>query len=148
MIVAWSYRFAFFSDAFALVLQAFLFYFVGLLVDDSKLPEYGASEVSYMQFVVVGIALAAFVQVGLGRVSAAMRQEQMQGTLEAILSTPTSPATIQLGSVVYDLVYVPLRRRSSSWPSRSASASSSTPTAWFRRSSCSLPSCRSSGDWA
>ena len=109
MIVAWSYRFAFFSDAFALVLQAFLFYFVGLLVDDSKLPEYGGSEVSYMQFVVVGIALAAFVQVGLGRVSAAMRQEQMQGTLEAILSTPTSPATIQLGSVVYDLVYVPLR---------------------------------------
>ena len=109
MIVAWSYRFAFFSDVFGLVLQAFLFYFVGLLVDDSKLPEYGGSQVSYMQFVVVGIALAAFVQVGLGRVSAAMRQEQMQGTLEAILLTPTSPATIQLGSVVYDLVYVPLR---------------------------------------
>ena len=46
MIVAWSYRFAFFSDAFSLVLQAFLFYFVGLLVDDSKLPEYGGSQVS------------------------------------------------------------------------------------------------------
>ena len=109
MIVAWSYRFAFFSDAFSLVLQAFLFYFVGLLVDDSKLPEYGGSQVSYMEFVAVGIALAAFVQIGLGRISAAMRQEQMIGTLEAILLTPTSPATIQLGSVVYDLIYVPLR---------------------------------------
>jgi ABC-2 type transport system permease protein len=108
-LVAWSYRFAFVSDALALFLQAFLFYFVGLLVDERKLPEFGGSRVSYMEFVVIGIALAAFLQVGLGRVSAALRREQMIGTLEAILVTPTSPATIQLGSVVYDLVYVPLR---------------------------------------
>lgn len=109
LIVAWSYRFAFFSDAFALVLQAFLFYFVGLLVDTSKLPEFGGKPVSYMEFVAIGIALAAFLQVGLGRIATAMRREQMIGTLESILLTPTSPATIQLGSVVYDLVYVPLR---------------------------------------
>ena len=109
LLVAWSYRFAFFTDALALFLQALLFYFVGLLVDESKLPEYGGSRVSYMEFVVIGIALAAFVQIGLGRVSAAMRREQMIGTLESILVTPTSPSTIQLGSVVYDLIYVPLR---------------------------------------
>jgi ABC-2 type transport system permease protein len=108
-LVAWSYRFAFFTDALALFLQALLFYFVGLLVDESKLPEFGGSRVSYMQFVVIGIALAAFVQIGLGRVSAAMRREQMIGTLESILVTPTSPSTIQLGSVVYDLIYVPVR---------------------------------------
>jgi ABC-2 type transport system permease protein len=108
-LVAWSYRFAFVSDALALFLQAFLFYFVGLLVDETKLPEFGGSRVSYMEFVVIGIALAAFVQIGLGRVSAAMRREQMIGTLESILVTPTSPSTIQLGSVVYDLIYVPLR---------------------------------------
>lgn len=109
LLVAWSYRFAFVTDALALLLQAFLFYFVGLLVDESKLPEIGGSPVSYMEFVVIGIALAAFVQIGLGRVSMAMRREQMLGTLEAILATPTSPSTIQLGSVVYDLLYVPLR---------------------------------------
>lgn len=109
LIVAWSYRFAFFTDAFALALQAFLFYFVGLLVDPSKLPEFGGKPVSYMEFVVIGIALAAFLQVGLGRIATAMRREQMIGTLESILMTPTSPATIQLGSVVYDLIYVPLR---------------------------------------
>lgn len=108
-IVAWSYRFAFFSDAFALVLQAFLFYFVGLLVDERRLPEFGGAPVSYMEFVAIGIALAAFVQVGLGRISSALRREQMIGTLESMLLTPTSPATIQLGSVVYDLIYVPVR---------------------------------------
>lgn len=109
LIVAWSYRFAFFSDAFALVLQAFLFYFVGLLVDERRLPEFGGAPVSYMEFVAIGIALAAFVQVGLGRISSALRREQMIGTLESMLLTPTSPATIQLGSVVYDLIYVPVR---------------------------------------
>jgi ABC-2 type transport system permease protein len=109
LIISWSYRFAFFSDAFALVIQAFLFYFVGLLVDEQKLPEYGGAPVSYMEFVAIGIALAAFVSVGLGRISAALRREQMIGTLESMLLTPTSPATIQLGSVVYDLIYVPIR---------------------------------------
>jgi ABC-2 type transport system permease protein len=33
----------------------------------------------------------------------------MIGTLESLLTTPTSPATIQLGSVLYDLIYVPIR---------------------------------------
>src|SRR5829696_5939428 len=37
------------------------------------------------------------------------RAEQMMGTLESVLTTPTSPATVQLGSVVYDLIYIPIR---------------------------------------
>jgi ABC-2 type transport system permease protein len=109
MLVAWSYRAAFISDVLSLFLQALLFYFVGLLVDQTRLPEFGGRPVTYMEFVVVGIALAAFVSIGLGRVAIAMRREQMIGTLESILATPTSPSTIQLGSVVYDLLYVPLR---------------------------------------
>jgi ABC-2 type transport system permease protein len=31
------------------------------------------------------------------------------GTLESLLMTPTNPATIQVGSVVYDLIYIPIR---------------------------------------
>jgi ABC-2 type transport system permease protein len=109
MLVAWSYRATFISDVLSLFLQALLFYFVGLLVDEGRLPEFGGSPVTYMEYVTVGIALAAFLQIGLGRVAAALRQEQMIGTLESLLATPTSPATIQLGSVLYDLIYVPIR---------------------------------------
>jgi ABC-2 type transport system permease protein len=109
MLVAWSYRATFISDVLSLFLQALLFYFVGLLVDEGRLPEFGGSPVTYMEFVTVGIALAAFLQIGLGRVAAALRQEQMIGTLESLLATPTSPTTIQLGSVLYDLIYVPIR---------------------------------------
>jgi ABC-2 type transport system permease protein len=33
----------------------------------------------------------------------------MIGTLEALLMTPTATATVQLGSAIFDLVYVPIR---------------------------------------
>jgi ABC-2 type transport system permease protein len=108
-LTAWSYRASFLSDAVGMALQVVVFYFVGLMVDPSVLPSYGGSRVSYLEFVAVGIALGAFLQLGLGRVAAAVRTEQLMGTLEAMLMTPTAPATIQLGSVVYDLVYIPLR---------------------------------------
>ena len=64
---------------------------------------------SYLEFAAVGIAVGVFIQFGLDRVSAAMRGEQLMGTLESVLVTPTAPTTIQLGSVAFDLVYIPLR---------------------------------------
>ena len=57
----------------------------------------------------VGIAITMVVGVGLFRAARAWRNEQLMGTLEVLLMTPTLSATIQIGSVAYDLVYVPLR---------------------------------------
>jgi ABC-2 type transport system permease protein len=109
LLVAWSYKLAFVADAVSLVLQAVVFSFMGKLIDPGRLPSFGGRPASYMEFVAIGIALGAFVQLGLGRVAFAVRQEQLLGTLEALLMTPTQVTTIQLGSVVYDLFFVPLR---------------------------------------
>lgn len=109
VLTALSYRLAFVSDWVSLVLQAFMFYFVGLLVDPTRLPPYGGSQATYMEFVAVGIALSGFMHLALGRVATGMRNEQMMGTIESLLMTPTAPATIQLGTVAYDLIYIPLR---------------------------------------
>ncbi|HXV96471.1 MAG TPA: ABC transporter permease [Gaiellaceae bacterium] len=108
-LVAWSYRLPFVTDWVGLAFQAFMFYFIGLMVDPAKLPTFGGEPTTYLAFVAVGIAIAAFMTLALGRVSAGIQQEQLAGTLESLLMTPTSPATIQLGTVVYDLIYVPLR---------------------------------------
>jgi ABC-2 type transport system permease protein len=108
-LVAWSYRLSFVSDIVGLGGQIIVFSFIGKMVDSSRLPTYGGSHVSYLEFASVGIAVGVFMQVGLDRVSAAMRGEQLMGTLESVLVTPTAPATIQLGSVAFDLVYVPIR---------------------------------------
>jgi ABC-2 type transport system permease protein len=108
-LVAWSYRVAFVSDFVHLAGQVLLFYFVGLMIDQSKLPTYAGTEVTYLEFAAIGIALAVFMQLGLDRVASALRGEQLMGTLESLLVTPTAPATIQLGSVAFELIYVPLR---------------------------------------
>jgi ABC-2 type transport system permease protein len=108
-LTAWSYRVTFVSDILGLILQTVTFYFVGLMVDDSVLPSYGGVQASYLEFAVVGIALSMFIALGLSRVARAIRSEQLMGTLESVLMTPTSPVTVQLGSVVYDLIYVPIR---------------------------------------
>jgi ABC-2 type transport system permease protein len=108
-LTAWSYRVGFLSDILNLVLQTVTFYFVGLIVDDDVLPSYGGQPTSYLEFAVVGIALSMFIALGLSRVARAVRNEQLMGTLESVLMTPTAPATVQFGSVVYDLIYIPIR---------------------------------------
>jgi ABC-type multidrug transport system permease subunit len=108
-LVLISYRTAFVSDIANLAFQSLVFSFVGKIVNPTSLPSYGGENVSYIAFVTVGIALGAFLQVGLGRVSTALRSEQMMGTLESLFMTPTHPLTIQVGLVAYDLIYVPVR---------------------------------------
>jgi ABC-2 type transport system permease protein len=108
-LVAWSYRMAFVTDWLGLFIQVVVFNFVGKVVDPTAIPTYGGEQVTYLEFVAVGIAISSFMAVALGRIYNVIRQEQLQGTLESLFLTPTSHVTIQLGSVVYDLAYVPVR---------------------------------------
>jgi ABC-2 type transport system permease protein len=108
-LVMLSYRMAFAGDLFYIAIQAVMFGFVAELVDPSKLPTYGGVEASYFDFVMIGVIITTVCTVLLQRVAMAVRQEQMIGTLEALLVTPTSPTTVQVGSVAFDLVFVPVR---------------------------------------
>ncbi|MFN2556759.1 MAG: ABC transporter permease [Nitriliruptorales bacterium] len=109
LLVLLSYRLAFITDWLSLLFQVALFAFVGRMVNPDVLPASAGRPVSYLEFVTVGIAVSGFVQVGLGRVVAVVRSEQLMGTLESLLLTPTTVSTIQLGSAIYDFVYVPIR---------------------------------------
>ena len=109
LLVALSYRTAFVGDLLGLLSQAILFYFVGKMVNDDEVPSYGGEPTSYLAFAAIGVAVGVFLQFALTRVAAALRQEQLQGTLESMLSTPTAPGTIQVGLVIFDLLYVPVR---------------------------------------
>lgn len=106
---AWSYRATFLTDIAGMVVQIVTFYFVGKMVNADVLPSYSGTQPTYVEFVVVGIALNVFVAIGLHHIAGALQQEQWKGTLESLLMTPTALATLQLGSVVYDLVYIPIR---------------------------------------
>jgi ABC-2 type transport system permease protein len=109
LLIAWSYRFSFVSDLVSLAGLTLVFYFLGLLVDPARLPVYEGTRVTYLEFAVVGLALGMVMQLALERIAQVVRAEQLMGTLESLLMTPTSLTTMQLGSVAFDLVYVPLR---------------------------------------
>jgi ABC-2 type transport system permease protein len=104
-----SYRVAYITDWVNLIVQVFLFYFLSRLVPPDRLPTYGGRPTSYLEFVSVALTLTAFIQASLGRLIAAIRNEQMMGTLESLMVMPISPEMLQLGSVLYDLIYVPVR---------------------------------------
>ncbi len=107
--VALSYRVAFASDVLGIAAQIVVFSFIAKLVEPSKLPTFGGSQVSYLEFVTTGIVLNLALGVLLYRVAGAIRQEQLQGTLESLLATPTATATMQIGSVASTLLVVPVR---------------------------------------
>jgi ABC-2 type transport system permease protein len=104
-----SYRAAFVSDVLAIALQAVMFGFLAKLVDPSSLPAYNGVQAGYFEFVMVGVVISTVSGLLLQKVSTAIRQEQMIGTLEALLVTPTSPTTIQVGSAAFDLLFIPVR---------------------------------------
>jgi ABC-2 type transport system permease protein len=108
-LIAWSYRTSFVADVVGLGFALLSFYFVGLMIDPTVIPEYGGHRATYMEFVAIGLLFGVLVTIGLGRIATALRTEQLTGTLESVLVTPTAPAVIQLGSVVYELLYMPIR---------------------------------------
>jgi ABC-2 type transport system permease protein len=109
LLVLLSYRVAFVSDLLAIAVQAAMFGFIAELVDQSRLPTYAGVQASYFEFVMIGVVITTVSGLLLHRVATAVRQEQMIGTLEALLISPTSPTTVQAGSVAFDLVFIPVR---------------------------------------
>jgi ABC-2 type transport system permease protein len=107
--IALSYRVAFASDIFGLAVQVLLFSFIAKLIEPSSLPTYDGTQVTYLEFVAAGLVINLAVATLLHRVAGAIRQEQLQGTLESLLATPTATATVQIGSVAATLLTVPLR---------------------------------------
>jgi ABC-2 type transport system permease protein len=109
LLVLFSYRTSFVSDWVNMLVQILVFYFVGRLVSPNSLPSFGGRHPSYIEFVSVALLLTSFMQLTLGRLVTAVRTEQLQGTIESLMTTPTATVTLQFGSVFYDVLYVPFR---------------------------------------
>ncbi len=104
-----SYRFAFVLQILNILFSVSLFYFISLLVGDAAEPylsEYGGD---YFSFVLIGIAFSGYFGVGLSSFSNRLRQAQITGTLEAMLSTPTRLSHIIISSSLWEYFITTLR---------------------------------------
>jgi ABC-2 type transport system permease protein len=107
--IALSYRMAAAVGLVGLASQAIVLSFIGKLVDPTRLPLYGGSHATYLEFVSIGLVFNMVTVLMLNQVATAMRTEQLIGTLESLLVTPTRITTIQTGSAAFELLWVPVR---------------------------------------
>ena len=100
-----SYRLSFFSAIAQIVFLMASFFFIGRLIDPQTvavLQPYGGA---YFPFVLIGLAYVRYLDTSLSGFAEILRYEQAQGTLEAILMTPTRLLTIGIGSLLWDLLW-------------------------------------------
>ncbi len=94
-----SYRFALAQTILGVVFSAGLYFFLGGLI--SGAPELDVAGGSYFGFVVVGLALSAFLDSSIYQIASIFRSEQIVGTLEALITSPLGLSTILIGSSVF-----------------------------------------------
>ena len=100
-----SYRISALMSVGHVLFSAASFFFIGKLIDPSTtgaLQPYGGA---YFPFVLLGLACSRYLAISLSGFAGSLREEQLQATLEPILSTPTSLVVVALGSIGWEVLW-------------------------------------------
>lgn len=109
--IAMSYRLQFFFQTASVLSLCITFFFLSLMMRNVEggiiaLDRYGGG---YFGFVLVGIAFSTYLDAALRTFSAGIRQAQITGTLEAMLTTRTRIGPLIAGSAIYTLSFTTVR---------------------------------------
>jgi ABC-2 type transport system permease protein len=99
-----SYRFSMALRFGYIFISLLMFYYIGKTFSGSISPFLSRYGGQYFPYVLVGIAVSSFVTVGLGSLANQVRSAQVEGTLEALLTTPTSIYTILIGNSLFTFI--------------------------------------------
>jgi ABC-2 type transport system permease protein len=100
--IALSYRLAFASEVGSMLFSVVTYWLVSRLVGPAEVPG------GYFSFAAVGLAVANFMQV-IVLVAGNVRQDQMMGTLEAVVAGGTGVPALAAGMVSYPLLSAAVR---------------------------------------
>jgi ABC-2 type transport system permease protein len=101
-IMSVSYQLNFAFQVLGLFFTVFSLYFMSKLIGQQPLvAKYGG----YLAFSVLGVSMTSFFSVGFTSFSNAIRNEQMMGTLEAVLMTPARLAFVIVSSSVWNFLW-------------------------------------------
>ncbi len=107
LILDLSYRMWMLTETAGVVAQLLIFFFLARLVGPGgALSGYGGA---YFPFVLVGIAFSGYQAAALNGFSESIHQEQGEGTLEAVLLTPTSLKTVLAAGALRALIWTTVR---------------------------------------
>jgi len=99
-----SYKFGILMQFLRLFISVIVFYFIGKTFGSSMSPYLARYGNDYFSYVLIGLAGSSFVSVGLDSLASNIRGAQVEGTLESLLSTPTSIYTILIGNSLWSFI--------------------------------------------
>lgn len=101
-----SYRLSFLLQVFGLALSVAAFYFSSKMVDPSTR---GLDGIPAFEWLLMGVSFQAYFSTALWAFSARIRDEQVLGTLEAMLVSPVSTPLVVFASAAWDFTYGGIR---------------------------------------
>lgn len=101
-----SYRLAFLLQIFGILLSMSAFYFVTKMIDPNA---EGLDGIPPFQWLLMGLAFQYYFSTALYAFSAKIRHEQVIGTLEAMLVSPTPTSVVVFASASWDFLYAGFR---------------------------------------
>lgn len=100
-----SYRLAFALGALATLANLAVFFFIGKLFGGRLAPELEPFGADYFTYVFTALAFFGYIGTGAGSYAGRLRQEQTQGTLEAVLSTPLGPLQLLASLTAWNFLF-------------------------------------------
>lgn len=100
-----SYRLSFIMRFTGIFLSTTTFFFIAKMFGKNMSPYLKTYGGNYFSFVLIGIAFSGFLSVGLGSFSKSINDAQAQGTLEAMLVTPTKLTSIITFSSLWNILF-------------------------------------------
>lgn len=100
-----GYKLSFIFMIFNVAVSVLGYFFIDKLFGNKIVQHLEPFGVSYFSYVLLSIAFFNYIGVGMGSFSSRLASEQMQGTLEAILITPTSIPTILLSLSIWNFLF-------------------------------------------
>jgi len=99
-----SYKFAFVTRFLGVIITILGYFFIDRLFGSKMTPHLEAFGVTYFPYVLLSNAFFGYVGVGLSSFSQRISNEQVDGTLEAVLVTPTKITTMLVSMTLWNLI--------------------------------------------
>ena len=103
-----SYRTSFVLQFLGIFVSVWIWRFISGVVSAPR-DTPGLDGIDYFAYVLLGLAFYHYLSAAMLSFSGKVRQEQMTGTLEAMLVTPTSTGIIVLGSALWEFVMTSIK---------------------------------------
>ncbi len=108
-LIETSYRSAFVLQFGGVLVSVGIWYFLSGMISGAAPAMKDVAGGSYFAFVLVGVAFYNYLTVALTSFASRIRNEQLTGTLEAMLVTPTRTPMVILSSSLWDFTFTSFR---------------------------------------